>query len=555
MSLHEISAALLRASVAGGIAATVVGIATAACRNRIPASLRAWAWWLVAAHFLIALVPTQRIVLPSRPATTGITSVAAPTRIAAEQTEALTSRVTERVPEDARIRMSELFVPLALIAWMLGVAVAALVHLRGLRRIERAWATAAPYHPAEGEDSLRREARSGGRDLEVRVAAELDVPVTLAGSPPRILLPAEFPSLAPESRRLVLAHESAHVSRGDLLLGWIPAVAETIFWFHPLARWASREYGQAREEACDARALASTESSPRAYGELLVHFGVAPRSLSTIASCGSPTKGALVRRLLMLDASKSSTRWGRWAGITLIVVATLSLAPLRLQAKSEREERGDVEARTPAHLRVEKFAYLLVQPGGNTMGGAMVLGGGYNDVDRAKKAQEKMGGGLIWWFRLDGSHYAVNDPETIASVKAVYAKQDELQSRLLGSFDEKLDHLSARMELLQPKMERLDARRQELDEQREELEDARDEGKAQRELEAKLHDLEKTRQEIERAYEPLSNEQEQISREMETVTEGREKAYREWEKKELEHRERLRQIAEDAVRSGAAKKL
>ena len=256
----------------------------------------------------------------------------------------------------------------------------------------------------------------------------------------------------------------------------------------------------------------------------------------------------------MLDGTKSSTGWGRWTGIGLILVAAMSLLPLQLQAKSEDDEKDDVEARTPPHLRIEKFAYLLVQPGGNTMGGAMKLGDGYNDVDRAKKAQQKMGGGLVWWFRLDGSQYAVNDDETIDAVQAVYEKQDELQSRLLGSFDERLEELAGRMELMHPKMERLDARKQELNEQREALEDARDEGKSQRDLEAKLRELEKARQEIDRASDPLSYEQEQISREMESLTEGREKAYQEWEQKELEHRQRLRDIAEDAVRRGVARK-
>jgi hypothetical protein len=36
---------------------------------------------------------------------------------------------------------------------------------------------------------------------------------------------------------------------------------------------------------------------------------------------------------------------------------------------------------------------------------------------------------------------------------------------------------------------------------------------------------------------------------------GREKAYREWEKQELEYRSQLRRIAEDAVKRGVARKL
>jgi beta-lactamase regulating signal transducer with metallopeptidase domain/prefoldin subunit 5 len=553
MNLFEVSSALLRASVAGGVTAAATLAVTAVWRHRIPASLRTWIWWLVAAHFLIALMPTQRIILPASTRNPALTTLAAPPRIAAEQTEVLATRVTHRVVERTPSWSPDLWIGILLTVWSLGMMFFVIRHIRGFRRMERAWANAVLYAPTDDERQIVEGGRTSPRAVELRVTRDFEVPVALAGLHPRILLPAEAAEMSDESRRLVLSHECAHLARRDLLFGWVPAVMEAIFWFHPLARWTSREYGQAREEACDARALLTTDASPRAYGELLVHFGVASRSLSTIASCGSPTKGALLRRLLMLDGTKSSSRWGRWAGVVLIVVAALSLVPLRLQATSEEED--DVESRTPAHLRIERFAYLLVQPDGNNMGGAMKLGGGYDDVGQAKKAQKKLGGGMIWWFRLDGSKYAVNDPETIASVRAVYEKQDELQSRLLGSFDERLEQLAGRMELLHPKMEQLHAKRKELDEEREDLEDARDEGKSRSQLDARLQKLESARQEIESSIDPLAVEQEQISREMETVSEGREEAYRKWEQLELQHRSRLREIAEDAVGRGVARKL
>jgi bla regulator protein blaR1 len=551
MSLFDIGPALLRASVAGGLAALGAWLVTTAFRTRLSASHRAWIWWLVAAHFLVALIPTQRIVLPSTATARSIPVVATPIRIATEQTEVLTARVTEPVTDRAKDR-SEAWMVLLLGTWLAGVVLAAVLHIRALRRIDRAWDDAEPYAPASGEALFLQGVKAGGKEPELRVTSHFDVPVTLAGRGPRILLPAEFPTLPPESRMLVLAHECAHVARRDLLLGWLPAAAEALFWFHPLARWASREYGQAREEACDARALVSTESSPRAYGELLLHFGVAPRPLST-ASCGSPTRGALLRRLLMLDSNRSASGWGRFSGLALITLVAVSLAPFRLQAGSRKEHEG--ESNVPPPLQIERFAYLLVEPGGNTMGGAMKMGGGYDDVETAKKAQKKMGGGRVWWFRLDGSNYGVNDTETIQSVAAVYAKQDELQKDLLAVYDERLELLSGRMERLHPKLERLEHRRQEIEKEQEDLEEARDEGKSKTDLERRMQELDRSRQELERSYEPLSSEQEQISREMERVTEDREKAYVTWEKQELEYRARLRKIAEDAVRSGVARKL
>ncbi|HKO22481.1 MAG TPA: M56 family metallopeptidase [Candidatus Eisenbacteria bacterium] len=553
MSLFEVGSALLRASVAGGVAAAVAWALIAVWRHRIPSSLRAWIWWLVAAHFLIALIPAQPIEVPQATRTPALATLAAPSRAAAEQAEALTARVTDRVAWRSPSLSPDLWVGLLVASWLLGVAFVAVRHLRALRGIERAWKRADGYDATPDELEVIQAMRTGTTP-EVRVTHDFDMPATLAGRHPRILLPAEAVTLSKESRQLVLAHECAHVARHDLSFGWLPAAVETLFWFHPLARWASSEYGQAREEACDERALLSTSASPRAYGELLMHFGVAPRSLSTIASCGSPTRGALLRRLLMLDASKSSSRWGRIAGAVLITMAALSLAPLELQAKGDKEA-SDEQSRTPANLRIERFAYLLVERDGNTMGGSMRTGGGYDDAGDARKARTKMGGGRIWWFRLDSSKYALDDPETMASVQAVYEKEDELQKRVLGMYDERLDALSRSMERLHPKLENLEVRRQKLDVERDALADARDEGKSVKELEAKLRELEASLKEVEDAYEPLSDEQEQISREMETVSEGREKSYREWEKQELEFRSQLRRIAEDAVKRGVATKL
>jgi beta-lactamase regulating signal transducer with metallopeptidase domain len=541
--------ALGRASLVGGVATLAAGATLTALGRRVPSTLRAWIWWLVAAHFVVAFIPAQAVVVPSStPAP--VPALLTPARTAAEQTGVLTARMAEDAVATGRAPWFDVLIPLSIGAWLIGVTVSLLLQLRGLRRIERAWSAAAPYRPSEGEARALEGARGRGIP-EVRVTTEFDVALTLFGGRPRILLPYTCLAMPTESRRLVLAHESAHVERRDLLLGWLPAVTEALFWFHPLARWAVREYGQAREEACDARALSTTHASTRSYGELLFRFGVAPRSIPSTASCGSPTRGALLRRLLMLD-SKSSL-WGRLIGMTLIAAAALSLAPLRLQAHGNDESDG--KSQVPAKLDIKRFAYLLVEPDGRNMGGSMRTGNGYDDPERAREAQKKLGGGRIWWFRLDGGNYALDDPETIAAVRAVYEKEDELQSRVLGSYDEGLEALSRRMELLQPKMERLDAQRQELEKERESLENARDEGKARSDLEAKLRELEASREEMERSYEPISNDQEQISREMEKLSQGRENAYREWEKQELEYRSQLRRIAEDAVRRGVARKL
>ena len=558
--------ALVRASIAGGIAAFVAWLLIVATRNRIPASLRAWIWWLVAAHFLVATIPTLKIVVAASTPAPAITSVAAPTRIAAEQaseqTEVITTQLTSHLAPTADASLLGTLTSFGLVAWLLGIGLALVLHFKSVRRMEHIWREADPHALGADEVAVVRGGRLIGTEPEIRITGELDVPVTLAGWVPRILLPAGYVTLPRESRQLVLAHECAHVARRDLLLGWLPATAEVLFWFHPLARWAVREYGQAREEACDAAALDRTEASSRSYGELLVHFGVAPRFIPTTASCGSPTRSALLRRLLMLDST--SSRWGRIAGATVIVLASLSLAPLRLQAHDDHESKAHKGSpKTPANLEIERFAYLLVQADGKNMSGAMKMGDGYRDHERAQEAQKRMGG-RIWWFRLDRTQYAVQDGETMTSVLSVLQKQDDLQERMLGEFDHNLELMAGRMERLQPKVERLDYKRAQLEEDLENLREndngngngiGNDDERRQAEIDRRTAEIERSRAELDREREPINREQEEISRQMEVLTERREAVRYEYEKQELELRAQLRRIAEDAVRRGVAKKL
>ncbi|HMF12481.1 MAG TPA: M56 family metallopeptidase, partial [Gemmataceae bacterium] len=74
---------------------------------------------------------------------------------------------------------------------------------------------------------------------------------------PRIVVPESIvtaPSTAPLRR--VLAHELAHLVRGDLWTNWLLLAARTVHWFNPAAWWAIRQMQDEREAACDELALA-----------------------------------------------------------------------------------------------------------------------------------------------------------------------------------------------------------------------------------------------------------------------------------------------------------
>jgi hypothetical protein len=149
---------------------------------------------------------------------------------------------------------------------------------------------------------------------------------------PLVLLPSSMRTQPIEELRLAVAHELAHVRRGDLWLGWIPALAEALFWFHPLVARAADEYSQACEEACDAEALRATGVDPYDYGRLLLALGVHHRWHGVTAMpCGSHDSRHLSRRLSRLTPfAPLDPRLKRAAIVLLSGFALVGLAPLRV---------------------------------------------------------------------------------------------------------------------------------------------------------------------------------------------------------------------------------
>src|SRR5207248_6530640 len=67
----------------------------------------------------------------------------------------------------------------------------------------------------------------------VRLMGNAGVPMVAGWKRPVLALPwALLAELSPEERRLILAHELAHLKRRDLAWGWLPLVARLLFFFH-----------------------------------------------------------------------------------------------------------------------------------------------------------------------------------------------------------------------------------------------------------------------------------------------------------------------------------
>ncbi|HEX8320231.1 M56 family metallopeptidase [Longimicrobium sp.] len=451
---------LARASIEGAVLAAVVWLA---CRGlpRLPASVRALLWWSVAAKFIVALASPSAIVLPVLPRA----AAHAPAREAAATPapplpKAQAGAAARPAPLPARgSGAPEIpWTAVVVCAWALGLGLSLLRTLRGWRRTRAVVARSRPGGPALqavlGELAGRLALR---RTVEVRVSTEVETPLVVDGRRPVILVPGErFAALHPAEQRMALCHELAHLKRGDVWLGCVPAAAERCFFFHPLARLAAREYAFWREAACDEAVLATLGASPQSYGRMLLALGVSRQTATFSAAGAAWSFGNLKRRLTMLDRTSPLSLRGRLLAAGAVALALLAIAPIRAVARSATAAPpavaqtaratpapavvartaprggGDASA-TPAarpsagpgaehaapaaaeaaEPRVQELHFVLFREDGNA-----TMSGRSADAERARR--HRRGGEPMLWFRYGGQEYVVRDRGVLAQVEEAW---------------------------------------------------------------------------------------------------------------------------------------
>jgi beta-lactamase regulating signal transducer with metallopeptidase domain len=232
-------------------------------RRARPAVLAAM-WTVVLLKFLVPVGPGSRYSLASL--VDGLT----------RDTPAAEITIVTAPPADAvlapraasSVSLGDVAATTGTILWL---AIAAALTVRQVRRARAARrraldADAAPSWLVEETAGLARRLRIR-TNVEVRVSTVDSAPYLVGLVRPIIVMPAALDETA---RRAALAHELAHVRRGDALLRLVQAAAATLFFFWPIVRLVNRRLDLAREQACDAWAVAVGPLSATDYARMLV---------------------------------------------------------------------------------------------------------------------------------------------------------------------------------------------------------------------------------------------------------------------------------------------
>jgi beta-lactamase regulating signal transducer with metallopeptidase domain len=185
------------------------------------------------------------------------------------------------------------------------------------------------------EIELLRAELSCTRRVEVRESSELETPATLGWRRPLVLLPFDWRDWSHDELRAVLAHELAHVVRGDFLAGLIAQLSVALHFYHPLAHWLAKRLRLEQELAADAWGAALSGGSP-SYLMTLAQMALKreDRSLAGPVRAFLPSRGTLVTRIEMLRNTHvfrtgSLPARARAATIGILALIGLAVAGLR----------------------------------------------------------------------------------------------------------------------------------------------------------------------------------------------------------------------------------
>jgi beta-lactamase regulating signal transducer with metallopeptidase domain len=326
-----------------GTLVLLAALAATGLMRRSSASARHLVWLAALAALLLlplarSFVPEWRVLpLPAAPVASAPDVAPAPSPIdhpseitSSASAPASAAPAVAAVPAQ-RWWVSMDWIRLALMVWAAGVLLFGLRLAYGVARIR--WIERRATELTDDEwvtltDGLARRLRLG-RIVRLLREPAATVPMTWGVFHPVVLLPAESDQWDAGRRRVVLAHELAHVGRWDAATQWIAHIALVVFWFNPLVWVAARKLREEREHACDDAVLAiGTRAAD--YADHLLDI------VRKLGSSSGPSPAlAMARRsqfegrlLAILDNAVRRNGVSRTAGLATAAAALVCLLPL-----------------------------------------------------------------------------------------------------------------------------------------------------------------------------------------------------------------------------------
>lgn len=334
ISLSVLAAITIKVSLIMGLA-----LLATACLRRRSAAVRHWV--LSVAIVCAAVVPLLQVVVPSWRLGSGASpappQVAATARTNSPVSTTSSSEVsvalqppTSSAAQPERWNLGRIATSSRLLGqvWIVGALISLGMVLVGLTRL--AWIASRSERIVTGR----------WKELADEIAAEYGLrrPVVLLQSEhrallatwglfqPKVLLPASAREWPEDRIRVVVAHELAHIRRGDWLVQMMADLLRSAYWFNPLVWIVCRRLRLESEHACDDAVLnRGVESLDYATHLLYVARTVATQHHTRLPAPAMARPSSLERRMsAMLNIGLDHNPVTRSARITT-AIALLSI--------------------------------------------------------------------------------------------------------------------------------------------------------------------------------------------------------------------------------------
>ena len=204
------------------------------------------------------------------------------------------------------------------------------------------------------------------RPVAMRESDDLTTAATVGWQKPVLLLPADWRDWTEAQRRAVVAHELAHIGRGDFAAWLLARLSVALYFWHPLVRALAGRLQLQQELAADAVA-AELSGGRRAYLRALAALALRAdgRTHGWPAPAFLSPHNILLRRVHMLrlkdeGVRRSASRFGRRFTYALFFALTVTASALRGPVREALAVPPPVEAAKPKLEAVTPFDLTLV---------------------------------------------------------------------------------------------------------------------------------------------------------------------------------------------------
>jgi len=254
------------------------------------------------------------------------------------------------------------------------------------------------------------------RTFAIRESDRVGTAATAGWFRPIILISPTWRLWSANERRAVLAHEIAHVARGDFAARLIAWLSAAIHGYNPLIRWLVARLEIRQEMAADARAAGHC-GGPNAYLKCLAALALRAdaRPLGTAPTFLSRPR-TLLRRIAMLLVTEDTPARRRWPAV--VGVALLAAAALALHGSTPDALAGPIiraKAEAPADRLPLDVSYVLPSDKPDDVGVYAVRVGALFRTPGMEKIAE-MYGGMFKSVMSDGkkTHFELTDVEQVS---------------------------------------------------------------------------------------------------------------------------------------------